>query len=67
MYEIWSFGHKPYEGFTNAQVALSENFDVSKTYRTLLMQAMEMVAMGYRLSPPPGCPRRMYSLMISCW
>ncbi|CAI8017003.1 Ephrin type-A receptor 4a (Fragment) [Geodia barretti] len=48
MYEIWSVGHKPFEGFTNAE-------------------AMEMVTRGYRLQPPPGCPRRIYSMMISCW
>ncbi|CAI8019410.1 Megakaryocyte-associated tyrosine-protein kinase [Geodia barretti] len=28
---------------------------------------MEMVTRGYRLQPPPGCPRRIYSMMISCW
>ena len=26
-----------------------------------------MVGDGYRLPPPPGCPRAVYKLMILCW
>ena len=22
---------------------------------------------GYRLPPPPGCPREIYHIMIQCW
>ncbi|XP_019862739.1 PREDICTED: ephrin type-A receptor 6-like [Amphimedon queenslandica] len=28
---------------------------------------MEMIQTGYRLPPPPGCPRGIYQLMIHCW
>lgn len=26
-----------------------------------------MVDQGIRLSPPPGCPRAVYHLMMQCW
>ena len=32
-----------------------------------IMQAVEMIKNGVRLSPPPGCPRAIYELMIQCW
>jgi len=48
MYEIWSLGHKPFEGYTN-------------------QQAMQLIGSGFRLPPPPGCPRPLYGLMIHCW
>ena len=28
---------------------------------------MKEVDRGYRLPPPPGCPKAMYELMIQCW
>lgn len=31
------------------------------------LQAIQKVDSGYRLSPPPGCPRAIYELMIQCW
>ena len=30
-------------------------------------QAIEKVDNGYRLPPPPGCPRTIYRMMIKCW
>ena len=48
VYEIWSLGHKPFEGCTNREV-------ISK------------VDSGFRLPPPPGCPRDIYHIMIQCW
>ena len=30
-------------------------------------QALDLVVKGHRLTPPPGCPRHIYSLMMSCW
>ena len=30
-------------------------------------QTIEMIKNGVRLSPPPGCPRAIYELMIQCW
>ena len=32
-----------------------------------IMQALEFIDTGARLPPPPGCPRALYSIMISCW
>ena len=48
MYEIWSLGHKPFEGYSNRDV-------------------IRKVDSGFRLPPPPGCPRDIYDLMIQCW
>ena len=48
LYEIWSLGHKPFEGVSNAE-------------------AIQLVDAGKRLSPPPGCPKMVYELMILCW
>ena len=28
---------------------------------------IEKILPGYRLPPPPGCPRAVYELMIQCW
>ena len=33
----------------------------------ILPQAMKQVDRGYRLPPPPGCPKALYELMIQCW
>ena len=67
MYEIWSVGHKPFENFTNTQVEDT----LPPTYvchlHVLHIQALELLDTGARLSPPPGCPRALYSIMISCW
>ncbi len=30
-------------------------------------QCMQLVGSGFRLAPPPGCPRPLYELMIRCW
>ena len=30
-------------------------------------QTIEKIDTGYRLPPPPGCPRAMYRMMIKCW
>ena len=28
---------------------------------------MRLINSGYRLPPPPGCPRSIYEMMIRCW
>ena len=28
---------------------------------------VRLVGDGYRLSPPPGCPKAIYTLMTNCW
>ena len=30
-------------------------------------KALDKIDNGYRLPPPPGCPRTMYRAMIKCW
>ena len=30
-------------------------------------QVVQLVDSGYRLPPPPGCPRVIYELMMYCW
>ena len=34
---------------------------------TIKLQVLRLVGDGYRLSPPPGCPRAVYKLMVQCW
>ena len=48
VYEIWSLGHKPFEGYSKHEV-------------------IRKVDGGFRLPPPPGCPRDIYHIMIQCW
>ena len=31
------------------------------------LKALKMVDSGYRLPPPPGCPKEIYKMMIQCW
>ena len=33
----------------------------------LCFHTLKLVEVGIRLSPPPGCPRPIYSLMMQCW
>jgi len=28
---------------------------------------VKIIDKGYRLPPPPSCPKRVYSLMMDCW
>ena len=83
MYEIWSLGHKPFEDLTNPKVNVLNNMHLiakciiilqppihscyCNNYSICFMQAVEMIRNGVRLSPPPGCPRAIYKLMIQCW
>ena len=30
-------------------------------------QVIDLIDTGYRLPPPPGCPRAVYQIMIDCW
>jgi len=69
MYEIWSIGHKPFEGHSNNKVCIKS----ITCYVCVSLciypfpKAMKLVERGYRLPPPPGCPKAMYELMINCW
>jgi len=67
MYEIWSVGHKPYEGMTIRQVSASL-LAISEAFISFLyVQIMENIEEGFRLPPPPGTPRAIYELMINIW
>lgn len=33
----------------------------------IAVQTIKLVDGGYRLPPPPGCPRTIYDFMIDCW
>ena len=65
MYEIWSLGHKPFETKTNPEVNKIALLII--TSLSEFQQAFRLIQSGYRLSPPPGCPREMYHIMIQCW
>ena len=32
-----------------------------------LFQCIKLIDSGFRLPPPPGCPRFIYEMMIQCW
>lgn len=40
---------------------------VCEIFLFLIKQVIEKIDCGYRLPPPPGCPRVIYNLMIQCW
>ena len=65
MYEIWSLGNKPFEELTNIEV--KPRADSIKFYVYYRSKAIEKVDDGFRLPPPPGCPRTIYRVMMKCW
>ena len=70
MYEIWSLGHKPFDNLTNPQVWITSEYASNLNVvniRIISFQTVEIIRNGVRLSPPPGCPRAIYKLMIQCW
>jgi tRNA A-37 threonylcarbamoyl transferase component Bud32 len=56
--DIWSFGCLMYEIWGLGHKPFEGHTN---------MEAIELVERGYRLPPPPGCPRQVYHLMIQCW
>lgn len=56
--DVWSFGCVMFEIWTLGKKPF-EGYSNPETVR--------MVDMGYRLPPPPGCPRELYHVMIQCW
>ena len=63
LYEIWSMGASPYNWMTPLEVSTDS---VSIIYHPFV-QVYEKIQSGYRLLPPPGCPRALYQAMINCW
>ncbi|XP_065832464.1 uncharacterized protein [Oscarella lobularis] len=57
--DVWSFG-----------IVLFEIWSLGlKPYSLIGSNSMVVTYLkeGYRLAPPPGCPREIYSWMIDCW
>lgn len=75
LYEIWSLGYKPFSGISNRDVRESTHsvkkdiFDLigCDLLSTAYMQVISKVDSGYRLPPPAGCPKAIYTLMMDCW
>ncbi|XP_065899234.1 uncharacterized protein [Dysidea avara] len=56
--DVWSYGVVLYEIWSLGH----------EPYEWLnLLETVEKVDAGYRLPPPPGCPRTIYRVMIKCW
>ncbi|CAI8021516.1 Ephrin type-A receptor 8 (Fragment) [Geodia barretti] len=56
--DAWSFGVVLYEIWT---LGASPYFLMTNN------EVYEKIQSGYRLPPPPGCPRAVYQAMINCW
>ena len=80
LYEIWSLGHKPFENCSNTEVRISRLlFDMLSKLTVVIpvtravlilyqyIQVLKEISVGFRLPPPPGCPYKIYELMIKCW
>ncbi|XP_062502151.1 ephrin type-A receptor 8-like [Corticium candelabrum] len=57
--DVWSYGIVLYEMWTIGEKPYGYSWSNN--------DVIEMLEKGYRLSPPPGCSRPVYELMISCW
>ncbi|XP_065900392.1 uncharacterized protein [Dysidea avara] len=56
--DVWSYGIVLYEIWSLG----------CEPYEWLtIVETVEKVDTGYRLPPPPGCPRAIYRVMIKCW
>ena len=72
LYEVWSVGQRPFGSISNGKVHVHIQPNYHKHHfcfvrLSALLQVMEKVETGYRLSPPPGSSRSLYHLMIDCW
>ncbi|XP_019849282.1 PREDICTED: probable serine/threonine-protein kinase dyrk2 isoform X2 [Amphimedon queenslandica] len=56
--DVWSYGVVMYEIWSLGHKPF-ENFS-NQEY-------VKLIDTGYRLPPPPGCPRPVYKIMIQCW
>eukprot|EP00731_Ephydatia_muelleri_P018650 Em0011g690a len=56
--DVWSYGCLLYEIWSVGH----KPFEFQSN-----LEVIQKVSSGYRLPPPPGCPRAIYKLMVSCW
>jgi tRNA A-37 threonylcarbamoyl transferase component Bud32 len=56
--DVWSYGCVLYEIWSLGHKPFES---------TQLKGIMKLLKSGYRLPPPPGCPKTIYHLMIECW
>lgn len=56
--DVWSFGALLYEIWSLGRKPFEEKDN---------QEVIKLIQTGYRLPPPPGCPRSVYATMISCW
>uniref|UniRef100_A0A1X7UUU1 Protein kinase domain-containing protein n=1 Tax=Amphimedon queenslandica TaxID=400682 RepID=A0A1X7UUU1_AMPQE len=56
--DVWSYGTVMYEIWSIGH----KPFESSTN-----QECIRLVDSGYRLPPPPGCPKPMYKLMMQCW
>ncbi|XP_065899435.1 uncharacterized protein [Dysidea avara] len=56
--DVWSYGILLYEMWSLGHKPY-EDYDNT--------EVLDMLESGYRLPPPPGCPRHIYCAMIQCW
>ena len=56
--DVWSFGVTLYEIITYG----------GPPYPGMTSgEVLAKTAQGYRMPPPPGCPERLYDMMLNCW
>ena len=56
--DVWSFGIVLYEIITYGRFPYP-----GKTN----MEVLEVLQQGYRMPQPPGCPGKLYNIMLACW
>uniref|UniRef100_A0A1X7TJ27 Protein kinase domain-containing protein n=1 Tax=Amphimedon queenslandica TaxID=400682 RepID=A0A1X7TJ27_AMPQE len=56
--DVWSYGAVMYEIWSLGHKPFEKSTN---------QESIRLVDSGYRLPPPPGCPKPMYKLMMQCW
>jgi hypothetical protein len=56
--DVWGYGCLLYEIWSVGHKPFEQHTN---------REVVQRVEKGYRLSPPPGCPRAIYDLMMDCW
>eukprot|EP00731_Ephydatia_muelleri_P018659 Em0011g699a len=56
--DAWSYGCLLYEIWSLGKMPYEDCTDT---------EVAEKISSGWRLPPPPGCPRHIYKIMVECW